>query len=579
MRTISGVSGIRLFFVSLTLTCAALAIAVRLLHIQVYQNEEYRQRARAEHLSEETVPAPRGVIRDRNGYPLAISTPGYDIVLDINRAKDQGLGGTDLNALSTALNMPPEILEQRIRAAKSSNILLTAAAEYEVGQRLAQARIPGIKLVPTVRRDYPEGNMAATLVGFIGRDHLGLTGIEADFQGEIGGIPGKLYFERDSLGDPIPMGYRKELLPKDGGDLTLTIDRFLQRVTEQELDAAIEKYKADGGTVIVMDPYTGEVLGIASKPSFSLENLDILDPGNAELYRNRAVTDLYEPGSTFKVITVAAAMNEGLVNRNTTYYDGGPVAKYGTTINTWNGVHYGVQNMTDLLVTSNNVGASWVSDLLGPDRFYKYVRDFGFGQPTNVGLSGEAIGQVRSDKDPGWSPIDLTTNSYGQGISVTPLQLAAAFSAVANGGTLMRPIIVKKIQADGITREVRPVEVRRVLDEKIMPDLWAMMHEAAERGSPPSKVAGFKVAGKTGTADIPSTGGYTGGTIGSFVGFVPYPEPKAVILVKIDNPKAAPWGSVVASPVFSAVAKRLLVHWRVQPSATMPVAKDLNDRN
>ncbi len=579
MKTISGISGIRLFLVSLLLTCAALAIAVRLLHIQIYQNEEYRQRAKAEHLSEEVIPAPRGVIRDRNGYPLAITTPGYDVMLDINKAKSHPLSDVDITALSTALNIDHNILGARAMASKNSNVLLAAAAEYEIGKKIAQAKIPAIKLLPTVRREYPEGNIAATLVGFIGRDHLGLTGIEADFQGEIGGIPGKLYFERDSLGDPIPMGYHREVLPRDGGDLTLTIDRFIQRVAEQELDAAIEKYKADGGTVIVMDPYTGELLGIASKPSFSLEKLDILDPGNAELYRNRAITDLYEPGSTFKVITMAAALNEGLVNRNTTYYDGGPVVKYGTTINTWNGGHYGMQNMTDLLVTSNNVGASWVSDLLGPDRFYDYVKRFGFGQPTNIGLSGEAIGQLRTNKDSGWSPIDLTTNSYGQGISVTPLQLTTAFAAVANGGTLMRPVVVKKIEADGVTRGVRPVEVRRVLDEKIMPELWAMMHEAAERGSPPSKVAGFKVAGKTGTADIPSIGGYTGGTIGSFVGFIPYPEPKAVILVKIDNPKSAPWGSVVASPVFSAVAKRILVHWRVQPSTVSPIAKEITGRN
>ena len=580
MRSVSSLSGARLFTVSLLLTCATLAIAIRLLHIQIYQNEAYSQRASAEHLSEDVIPAPRGVIRDRNGYPLAIATPGFDVVLDLNRSNGRPLSGTDMSTLSSALKMDRSVLEARIKANRSTVVLLAAAAEYEAGQRIAEAKLPGVKLIPTIKREYPEGNIAATLLGFIGRDDVGLTGVEADFQGEIGGIPGKLYFERDSLGDPIPMGYSKEVSPKNGGDLTLTIDRFVQRVAEEELDKSIEKNKADGGTVIVMEPHTGEVLAMASKPSFSLEKLDILDPGNAELYRNRAITDLYEPGSTFKVFTIAAALNEGLITHNTTYYDGGPINKYGSTINTWNGAHYGTQTMTDLLVTSNNIGAVWVSDKLGPDKFYDYVKRFGFRQPTNIGLSGEALGQLRTNKDPGWSPIDLATNSYGQGLSATPLQMVTAYSAVANGGALMRPLIVKKIESDGITREAKPVEVRRVLDEKIIPELWAMMNESGERGSPPSKVTGFKIAGKTGTADIPSAAGYiTGSTIGSFVGFIPYPDPKAVILVKIDNPKAAPWGSVVASPVFSAVSKRLLVHWRVQPSDLNSLAMDMTKRD
>ncbi|MSQ14973.1 MAG: penicillin-binding protein 2 [Dehalococcoidia bacterium] len=580
VKGVSSLSGARLFTVSLLVTCATLAVAFRLFHIQIYQNKEYSQRANAEHLSEDVIPALRGVIRDRDGYPLAISTPGYDVVLDLNKSNGQTLSAEDLGTLSSVLKIEKTVLEARVKTNRSNVIFLAAAADYGAGQRITAAKLPGVKLVPTIKRDYPEGNIAATLLGFIGRDNVGLTGAEAAFQGEIGGIPGKLYFERDSLGDPIPMGYRKELSPTSGGDLTLTIDRFIQKVAEEELDKSIEKNRADGGTVIVMDPHSGEVLAMASKPSFSLEKLDILDQGNAELYRNRAITDLYEPGSTFKVFTIAAGLNEGLITHSTTYYDGGPINKYGITINTWNGAHYGTQDMTDLLVTSNNIGAVWVADKLGPDKFYNYVMRFGFKQPTNIGLSGEALGQVRTNKDPGWSPIDLAANSYGQGLNATPLQVVTAYSAIANGGVLMRPQIVKKIESDGITRETKPVEVARILDQKIIPELWAMMNESGERGSPPSKVAGFKIAGKTGTADIPSADGYTtGSTIGSFVGFIPYPDPKAVILVKIDNPRAAPWGSVVASPVFSAVSKRLLVHWKVQPTDLNSLAMDMTKRD
>jgi cell division protein FtsI/penicillin-binding protein 2 len=263
------------------------------------------------------------------------------------------------------------------------------------------------------------------------------------------------------------------------------------------------------------------------------------------------------------------------VNPNTTYYDAGPIKVHGWTINTWNGAHYGTQTMTDILITSNNVGAVWAAERAGPERFYRYVQAFGFGQPTGIDLSGEASGSIRSPGQGDWKPIDLATNSFGQGLSVTPIQMATALAAVANGGSLLRPTVVKELRSARGTRTLEPVVVRQPLTPKGSALLLDMLNATAEKGENKlATVPGYHVGGKTGTASLPTASGYNlPTTIASYGGFAPYPNPQIVVLVKIDEPKDQIYGSLVAAPIFSALVRQALPYLGIPPSEPVKAAR------
>ena len=562
--------GLLLFFFA----ACALALIGRLASLQIIQHQEFVQRAQNAHWDRRVVSAPRGAIKDREGNPLAIALSTWDISLDPAQLKAPENQRQAIAAVAQATGIAAGVVQQKLDQAQGQPVRIAEKLEYLRGKSLVERGVWGVVAQERIERAYPEGSLAAPLVGFLGKDGNGLTGIEADFDRELAGVPGTLVFERDSYGSPIPLGYRSSTTPNPGGDVVLTIDRFIQRTVERELDAAIARHKADGGTIIVMEPKTGAILATASRPTFDLRKFDVNDPHAMELFRNRAITDLYEPGSTFKLFTMSAALNEGLVTPETTYVDSGPVVKYGRALNTWDGRHYGTESMTEVLIHSNNVGAVWVSDRLEPERFYAYVDKFGFGQPTNIGLSGEASGQVRKPAGADWSPIDLATNAFGQGLNVTPLQLVTAASAIVNGGTLMRPYVVQRIESPGGVRSFEPVPVRRVVSAEVAGQVRSMMKAVSEQATTKAQVAGYHVGVKTGTATIPTAGGYeVDATIASIVGFVPYEDPKAVILVKIDRPKDIPWGSQVAGPVFSALAREMLIYWRVPPTERELVSK------
>jgi cell division protein FtsI/penicillin-binding protein 2 len=309
---------------------------------------------------------------------------------------------------------------------------------------------------------------------------------------------------------------------------------------------------------------------MASRPSFDVTHLDLSDEGKVDLYRNRAVTDMYEPGSVFKTITMSAALNEGLVSPQSTYVDEGVARVSGWAITNWDLGAHGVQTATQVLTKSLNTGAVWLSGLLGPDRFYDYVQRFGFGQLTGVGLSGESPGQVRTATDEGWSEVDMATNSFGQGINVTPLQLITAIAAIANDGRLMRPYVVQEIHRGDESEVTQPTMVRQVITPETANTITQMM-EAVVDGITAIyaiDVPGYNVAGKTGTASISVPGGYKPDSyIASFAGFVPSDDPVLAMLVKIDEPKDVPWGSAVSAPVFARLASAILPYLKVPPDA------------
>lgn len=562
----------RLKALILFLMGSGLGLTLRVSYLQIAQSESFRQQAQEEHWAKQSVLPHRGMIRDRNSYPLAATVTVFNLFLDTTTLRRPERVA---QALSPLLERSEEELLQLMSRGQKEKVPLALGISYEKGREIQDLGLPGVVTEKEIKRVYPEGNMAAPLLGFVGRDSIGLTGIEADFNAELAGRSGSLIFERDSIGNPIPLGFRQLVPPEGGADLILTLDRYAQRLAEWGLDEAIKKHKASGGTIIIMEPRTGAILAMASRPSFDLTAIDLRDASRMELYRNRAITDMYEPGSVFKVVTMAAALEERLVTPKTTFYDNGFVVKYGWPIWNWDGKANGLIDMTEVLKRSANVGAIWVSDQLGPERFYKHVLRFGFGQPTYISLSGEASGQVRTHKDQGWSPVDLATNSFGQGISATPLQMITAVSAIANGGQLMRPYVVKQVVGPKGTRTYQPVVVRRVLSPEVAQQLGEMMHAAAEQGeSKLAVVPGYKVGGKTGTASISKEGGYASEeTIASFAGFAPLRDPKFAILVKIDKPQDSPWGSVVASPVFSSISSQLLIYMKERPVEPFLVQK------
>ena len=567
----------RLGVVVAIIILATLALVARLVQLQILDHERYATEARNIHVTRETVSGRRGALLDRNGYPLAASKNAYDVMVEVKAWQspiDAGQAAADIAAVTGG---DPKDMVSVVQGASIYEIAVSRSLSYDQATRIRDLGLPGVRLLSSNVRLYPEGNLAAPLVGFVGRDHIGLTGLEADLEGVVGGGSGTLVFERDGLGKRIAFGDHSELPPLPGSDVVLTIDRFIQRMAEQELDKAIKEHEASGGTIIVVQPETGEILAMANRPSFDLINPDLSDESKLALFRNRAITDQYEPGSVFKLITASAAIDLGLVAPDTWWYDEGVVNVNGWTIRNWDLSANGSQTVTQILAKSLNTGAAWLAQQVGPKDFYDYVYRFGFGEPSGSGLGGEVGGRVRTpDNDPdNWRPVDMATNSFGQGISVTPLQMAMAVTAIANDGKLMKPMLVKEIIGPDSTQVAEPEAVRQVMSPESARTLLDIMGVVVQ-GIPPNflDIRGYKVGGKTGTANLVSaSGGYKDTYISSFVGVAPLEDPKLVVMVKIDEPKGVPWGTVVAAPAFDRIAQAALPYLKIPPPEPALVAE------
>jgi cell division protein FtsI/penicillin-binding protein 2 len=554
--------------------CALSVFVVgRLAQLQILSHGHYAAEAENEHQGTDTVLPPRGAILDRDGYPLALTLDTYDIYISRQVWQDKQVAANGTQALASVLGKTPEDIQSALGSDTEGDALIAAGVSYDVGKKIIDMGLPGVKATAGIQRFHPEGDLASALLGFVGKDETGLSGLEADLQDELGGQPGTVYYERDSMGNPIPFGYTQITKSEPASDVRLTIDRFIQQAAEQSLDEAIQTNDASGGTIIVMDPKTGAIMAMASRPSFKLSQLDLSNDSQEDLYRDRAVTDLYEPGSVMKLVTMSAAVDLGLVTPDTTYDDTGTAYVGGYAIQNWDFSVNGTTTMTQVLQKSLNTGAVWVSQLLGPDNFYQYIKRFGFGEPTGVGLSGEAAGQVRDSESPDWTPSDLATNSFGQGINVTPLQMITAVAAIANGGMLMKPYIVQQVVGPNGTKTTQPQPVRQAISEQTASTLTTMMNAVVE-GVPGNlaRIQGYHVAGKTGTAYISVPGGYAPDrVITSFIGFAPVSDPRMIVLVKIDEPQEAQLGGTVAAPVFAELAPKILSYLGVPPDADASV--------
>jgi cell division protein FtsI/penicillin-binding protein 2 len=436
-----------------------------------------------------------------------------------------------------------------------------------IAERVKQLALPGVYLDAEPIRQYPEGSLAAQVLGFVGRDYNGLGGLELSYEHELAGTPGVIDTEKDTGGQEITIGRRLMTPPREGSDLVLTLDRYVQRMAERLLNQAVLDNHASGGLILVLQAGTGDILAAANNPTYNLTADEIYDPRLADRYKSKIVTDQYEPGSTMKALAMAAAVDAGVVSPGTQMNDTGVANVAGAIIHNWNGAANGPSTMTDVLIHSSNVGMSWVSGQLGPDRLYDYYARFGLGQATGLRLPGEVAGTMRTPRDAGWTRVDLATNAYGQGIAVTPIQLLQAVSVLANDGQLVRPRLVREVRGPSGAQALAPEMARQVVSSKTARTLLQMLVAVHEQPDLKAyRVAGYHIAAKTGTADTPTDVGYnTQLTVGSLVALFPAEEPRFVALIRLDGPEKL-YGGVVAAPVLKELAQELLSYYRVPPT-------------
>jgi cell division protein FtsI/penicillin-binding protein 2 len=559
----------RLHLLSAVFAGVLVLLGYRLFIIQFVEHERYAELARDERFQKHELPARRGALLDANGHPLAVSVL-YDAV------EIAGAEVRDPQLVAASLAPLLEMRQEDILAGidQSSKVLkpIKRRLPSAVAAQVEQLKLRGIYLRQLPERMYPEGNIAAQVLGFTGQESNGLAGVEFSLDDLLAGTPGLVQSERDTDGKELALGQRHVLKePQQGADLVLTIDRFVQRLAERTLAEAVASNKAIGGQILVMDPKTGAIIAMAAWPTYNLTDEDRLKPGQETVYKTVQVTNQYEPGSVMKPITIAAGLQEQLVSPTTTVNDNGRMEIGGATIQNWDQLANGSITMTEVLIRSSNVGTLQVSTMLGPDRFYRYLDAFGFGKPTGVDLPGEVPGTVRTPIDQGWSRVDLATNSFGQGVAVTTLQMLTALSAIANDGVLMKPKIVREIRRDGRAEPVAPEPVSRVISPETARTLTEMLIKVLDQPLLQQyKLPGYTFAGKTGTADFPTALGYgSGKTYASIFAFGPLPEPRFAMLVRLDAPEEV-YGGRVATPVMKRLAEELVTYYRIPAGTPVP---------
>lgn len=539
-----------------------LSVTGRAFYLQILQHEELVKKAERQHQHVVQLTPGRGVIMDRNGTPLAVSVDMDSCYAEPRRIKD--MDGT-AGVLAPFLGTSKQELLKKLSCDKGF-VWIERRLTPEIAARIKNLKLTGIGFVSESKRFYPNSEVASHVVGFTGVDPVGLEGVERKYDSVILGNTGYMVTERDALGRDIAL---KDTVIKNsspGKNIVLTLDKNIEYIAEKELAKAVTESGAKNGMALVMESDTGRVLAMANYPTF---NPNAYAHYSQAILRNRVVADSFEPGSTFKIFLVSAALEERILRP--TDLINCENGRYSVADRTIHDTHsFARLSVSDILKYSSNIGAAKIGFKLGDERLFRYLRNFGFGERTGVDLPGESPGNLR-DKHR-WYGVDLATISFGQGVSVSAIQLVSAVSAVANGGTLMKPFIVERILDDS-GREVQkfePQAVRRVISADTAKKVTRMMESVTSEGGTGLNAAidGFLVAGKTGTAQKadPVTHGYSATRrTGSFIGFVPADKPKLTILVVIDEPKTSPYGGVVAAPAFRSIAVNTLAYLKIMP--------------
>ncbi len=491
----------------------------------------------------------RGSIYDRRGEAMAVNTLEYRIGVSPGLISNPRETAT---RIGTILNISELELYEKFTS-RVPWVLVTPRTSAENAARLRALRLDEITMEPVPRRSYPQGPVAAQVIGFVGGDLRGYYGVEGHYNGQLAGEVRTRRVSNIPFDAPLIDFERSR-----GSDILLTIDRDVQFVVESELITAISTYNASGGTIIVMNPRNGDILAMASYPSFDPNTY--FSVANPRILGNPAIGQQFEPGSIFKVLTVAAGLESGVITPDFTYNDQGRMTGVCDGIRNWDGGARGVVDVTQILVQSLNVGTATISTSMGATAFYSMLDKFGIGRLTGIDLEGEQAGQMNVPGNPIWSEKDLCTNSFGQGIAVTPLQMLTSVSAIANGGLMMQPRVVHQMISGDRVIPARTANLGRPISTETARTVTDMMVAVVRDGlDGAASVRGYTIAGKTGTAEIPTPIGYEqGASIASFVGFFPADDPQVAVLVKIDRPSEY-WGSRTAAPTFRRLAERLVI--------------------
>ena len=540
-----------------------IALVSRAFQLQVLSAERLQKIAKKQHNKFLLLPPERGIIFDRNGEKLAASLMAESIFADPSKITDPK---ETAEKISSLLQINKKTTEEKLSTARSF-AWLARKIPPELAERVEKAGIPGIFIVKEPKRFYPNGTLAGPLIGFVGLDDAGLEGLEAVYDRHLKGNPMKLVWAQDAKKKKLYSRIdNSDVSQGDSANLILTIDSRIQHLAETQLKEAVKSKGAKGGVAIVMDPRTGEMLALANETGFDPNNFSAYQAGDL---RNKAITDCFDPGSTFKPFMAAGALEEGAAQETDRFYcENGNYRVADRVIHEAKRKRHGFLTFAEIIKYSSNIGAAKVAEKLGKDKFYQYITKFGFGTKTGIDLHGESSGLLRPVER--WTKVDAATIAFGQGISVTAIQLIAALSAIANDGVLMKPFVVRAVvdKKGQMLRVYRPTVVRRVISSSTAKRLTAMMKEVvgAEDGTgKKARIENMAVAGKTGTSqkfDFARRAYSSEKVRTSFMGFFPADDPQIAILVLIDEPQRDKWGGVAAAPVFKNIGEQILTCFR-----------------
>ena len=557
-----------------------LVVLVKLFYIQVIQNKKYSVLASQQHWDSRIILPKRGDILSSDGFPLATSKPSFILFSENQKIEDPVQASSDLATIlyEESTDQTLEEFEQSLKEGLSKDLSwvpLQKKVSEDTKREIEALEIDGLGFEEEPVRFYPEGSLASHVLGYVAGSERnfeqGYFGIEGFFDGDLRGKPGRILEERGATGDVILAGGYKKVPSQDGRGLVLTLNREVEYMAELKLKEAVEKFEAKSASVVIMNPENGDIIAMASYPTFDPSSSDSEISESTESQKiqkkNVAIAEVYEPGSVLKPLTVSAALDLNLVTPDSTFDDDGPKVYSGHRIDNWDGKHLGIQTITQLLEKSNNIGAAYVGMKVGTERLYDYFRKFGLSELSGVALEGENTGSLRDPSE--WRDIDLATAAFGQGVSVSQLQLATAFSVFDNGGFLVKPRIVSEIVDGTRSIELPAVRKRQVLATDTARIISLMLVSAVDKGEAKFfNIKGYSVAGKTGTAQIPVDGRYDPDkTNATFAGFLPNAplDKKFVMVVRVEEPESSIYAAETAVPLWMNILRELVVLYKIPP--------------
>ena len=570
-----------------------LAAAIRVGYIQIVKGEEYKERALSQQTTDITVEAERGTICDRNGEKLAQSVKCFDIYVypaeigkyDTKKERKKLINIT-AKELATVLGKNPTDVRERINK-ESGQVILAKGLDRDDANKVRDLKLTGVTVMPSTKREYPNGTLAANVMGMVNDENTGQSGLELEYNNYLSGISGRIVNYTDTNGDELSYSPENERYyeAENGCDITTTIDLVIQSYTESAIQKVQQKTNSDRVFAVVMETETGNILAMAQTPAFDPNNPYVPASKSekekfksmsqkeqseylSKMWRNPIICDVYEPGSVFKLLTTSIALEEGVATMKSNYYCNGYRVVSGETIKCWNEGGHGAETLTQAVGNSCNPVMMGLALDTGIKKYYEHLDTFGITGTTGIDFPAEGTALLQDEESAG--PVGLATIGFGQGVAVTPIQLITAISSLGNDGKLMKPRLVKEIKdkKTGEVTEIKPEVVRRTVSKETADDMCDIMeYVVAEGGGGTAAVKGYTVGGKTGTANKAVNGGYSNYTYSSCLGMAPMSDPKLTVLVIADSPKGVHYGSVTAGPAVSEILGKSLKHLSIKPDA------------